>query len=109
MIQVSRTTLIHTYDYPGMAELRLPAARRYAKIAPAAPHALHMPSHIFARLGMWQEDIDSNLASIAASRNAAAAVDPHGLVALARALISHASGAPGRGRDLAALASACLR
>ena len=64
--------LIHTYDYPGMAELGLPAARRYAKIAPAAPHALHMPSHIFARLGMWQEDIDSNLASIAASRNAAA-------------------------------------
>jgi tetratricopeptide (TPR) repeat protein len=64
--------LIHTYDYAGMAELGLPAARRYAKIAPAAPHALHMPSHIFARLGMWQEDIDSNLASIAASRNAAA-------------------------------------
>lgn len=64
--------LIHTYDVPGMAELGLPAARRYAQIAPAAPHALHMPSHIFARLGMWQEDIDSNLASIAASRNAAA-------------------------------------
>jgi tetratricopeptide (TPR) repeat protein len=54
-----------------MAELGLAAARRYAKIAPAAPHALHMPSHIFARLGLWQEDIDSNLASIAASRNAA--------------------------------------
>ena len=62
--------LIHTYDNPEMAELGLPAARRYAKIAPAAPHALHMPSHIFARLGMWEEDIDSNLASIAASRNA---------------------------------------
>ena len=64
--------LIHTYDIPEMAKLGLPAARRYAQIAPAAPHALHMPSHIFARLGMWQEDIDSNLASIAASRNAAA-------------------------------------
>jgi hypothetical protein len=64
--------LIHTYDVPGMAELGLPAARCYAQIAPAAPHALHMPSHIFARLGMWQEDINSNLASIAASRNAAA-------------------------------------
>ena len=63
--------LIHTYDVPGMAELGLPAARRYAQIAPAAAHALHMPSHIFARLGMWQEDIDSNLASVAASRNAA--------------------------------------
>jgi hypothetical protein len=54
-----------------MAELGLPAALRYAQIAPAAPHALYMPSHIFARLGMWQEDIDSNLASIAASRNTA--------------------------------------
>lgn len=61
--------LIHAYDTPGMAELGLPAARRYAKIAPAAPHALHMPSHIFARLGLWQEDIASNLASVAASRN----------------------------------------
>jgi len=64
--------LIHCYDVPGMAELGLPAARRYAQIAPAAPHALHMPSHIFARLGLWQEDISSNLASIAASRNASA-------------------------------------
>jgi len=64
--------LIHAYDVPGMAEQGLPAARRYAKIAPAAPHALHMPSHIFAQLGLWQEDIDSNLASVAASRNAAA-------------------------------------
>ncbi len=60
--------LIHSYDKPQLAELGLPAARRYAKIAPAAPHALHMPSHIFARLGLWQDDIDSNLASIAATR-----------------------------------------
>jgi tetratricopeptide (TPR) repeat protein len=59
--------LIHSYDKPEMAELGLPAARRYAKIAPVAPHAVHMPSHIFARLGLWQEDIDSNLASIAAT------------------------------------------
>jgi tetratricopeptide (TPR) repeat protein len=59
--------LIHSYDKPEMAELGLPAARRYAKIAPLAPHAVHMPSHIFARLGLWQEDIDSNLASIAAT------------------------------------------
>jgi tetratricopeptide (TPR) repeat protein len=64
--------LIHAYDVPGMAELGLPAARRYAQIAPAAPHALHMPSHIFAQLGLWQEDIASNLASIAASRSASA-------------------------------------
>src|ERR1700736_5624145 len=64
--------LIHSYDSPQMAQLGLPAARRYAKIAPAAPHALHMPSHIFARLGLWQDDIDSNLASIAATRKTAA-------------------------------------
>src|SRR5579862_4091282 len=63
--------LIHSYDSPQMAASGLPAARRYAKIAPDAPHALHMPSHIFARLGLWQDDIDSNLASIAATRETA--------------------------------------
>jgi len=55
--------MIHSFDYPEVAELALPAARAYAKIAPSAPHALHMPSHIFTRLGMWQDSIDSNLAS----------------------------------------------
>ena len=64
--------LIHSYDKPQLAELGLPAARRYAQIAPAAPHALHMPSHIFARLGLWQDDINSNLASVAATRKTAA-------------------------------------
>lgn len=64
--------LIHSYDSPQLAQLGLPAARRYAKVAPASPHALHMPSHIFARLGLWQDDIDSNLASIAATRKTAA-------------------------------------
>jgi tetratricopeptide repeat protein len=64
--------LIHSYDKPQLAQLGLPAARRYAQIAPAAPHALHMPSHIFARLGLWQDDIQSNLASIAATRKTAA-------------------------------------
>jgi tetratricopeptide (TPR) repeat protein len=64
--------LIHSYDKPQLAALGLPDARRYAMIAPAAPHALHMPSHIFARLGLWQDDIDSNLASIAATRKTAA-------------------------------------
>jgi tetratricopeptide (TPR) repeat protein len=59
--------LIHAADNPHLAALGLPAARRYAQIAPASPHALHMPSHIFARLGLWQEDIQSNLASIAAT------------------------------------------
>jgi tetratricopeptide (TPR) repeat protein len=64
--------LIHTYDKPQLAELGLPAARRYALIAPFAPHAVHMPSHIFARVGDWQASIQSNLASIAATRTSAA-------------------------------------
>ena len=64
--------LIHTYDKPQLAELGIPAARRYALIAPAAPHALHMPSHIFARVGLWQDDIKSNLASVEATRKTAA-------------------------------------
>src|SRR5271156_1970374 len=62
--------LIHTYDKPQLAELGLPAARRYAQIAPSAPHAVHMPSHIFARVGDWPDSIQSNLASIAATRKA---------------------------------------
>jgi len=64
--------LIHSYDKPQLAQLGIPAARRYAQVAPAAPHALHMPSHIFARVGLWQDDIKSNLASIAATRKTAA-------------------------------------
>lgn len=60
--------LIHSFDYPPLAELALPAARRYAGIAPASPHAQHMPSHIFVRLGLWDEAIRSNIASEAASR-----------------------------------------
>jgi hypothetical protein len=64
--------LIHAYDKPQLALLGIPAARRYAQVAPAAPHALHMPSHIFARVGLWQDDINSNLASVAATRKTAA-------------------------------------
>jgi tetratricopeptide (TPR) repeat protein len=64
--------LIHSCDSPQLASLGLAAARRYAQIAPASPHAVHMPSHIFARLGLWQEDIDSNLASVAATKKASA-------------------------------------
>lgn len=56
--------LIHTYDYPPLAEQGLEAARRYAGIAPDAVHALHMPSHIFTRVGYWQDSIASNLASL---------------------------------------------
>lgn len=59
--------VIHAYDYPPLASQALPAARRYAKIAPVAAHALHMPSHIFARLGLWEEVIQTNRASNAAA------------------------------------------
>jgi tetratricopeptide (TPR) repeat protein len=59
--------IIHACDNPEMAKEGLDAARQYASIAPASPHALHMPSHIFARLGLWQDDIASNLASKSAS------------------------------------------
>lgn len=64
--------LIHAADSPQLAHLGLGAARGYAEIAPAAPHALHMPSHIFARLGLWPEDIRSNLASLNAAQNRSA-------------------------------------
>jgi hypothetical protein len=60
--------LIHLYDYPPIAEKGLDAARRYAEIAPAAPHAQHMPSHIFTRVGYWKESIASNGASARAAK-----------------------------------------
>jgi hypothetical protein len=60
--------IIHAYDVPPLAPKALGAARRYARIAPDAPHALHMPSHTFTRLGLWQESIDTNKASAAAAR-----------------------------------------
>jgi tetratricopeptide (TPR) repeat protein len=60
--------LIHLYDYPVPAERGIDAARRYAKIAPAAPHAQHMPSHIFTRVGLWKDSIESNIASVQAAK-----------------------------------------
>lgn len=60
--------LIHLYDYPPIAEKGLDAAMRYAEIAPAAPHALHMPSHIFTRVGYWKESIAANSRSAKAAR-----------------------------------------
>jgi len=60
--------LIHSFDYPELAELALPAARSYAKIAESSPHALHMPSHIFVRLGLWDDAIRANQDSAAAAR-----------------------------------------
>ena len=60
--------LIHLYDYPPIAEKGLDAARRYAKVAPAAAHAQHMPSHIFTRVGYWKESIASNVESSRVAR-----------------------------------------
>jgi hypothetical protein len=64
--------LIHSYDYPAHAERGLAAARSYSSIAPWVPHALHMPSHIFTRLGMWEDSIAANRSSADASRAYAA-------------------------------------
>jgi hypothetical protein len=55
---------MHASDAPQLAQVGLPAARRYAQIAPAAPHALRMPSRVFARLGLWRQDIQSTLSSL---------------------------------------------
>ena len=60
--------IIHAYDVPPLAPKAVEAARLYAKIAPSAPHALHMPSHTFTRLGYWQDSIDTNIASANAAR-----------------------------------------
>lgn len=68
--------LIHAYDYPSLAAMALPAARAYAKVAPSSPHALHMPSHIFTRLGLWSESIESNLASANAAQRLVARTYP---------------------------------
>jgi hypothetical protein len=57
--------IIHAFDHPPLAQRGLQAARRYATIAPSAPHALHMPSHTFTRVGFWQDSIDTNIASAA--------------------------------------------
>src|SRR5262245_41880076 len=62
--------LIHAADTPELAREGLAAARRYAKIAPDSSHALHMPSHIFVRLGLWQESVDSNQAAAASAADA---------------------------------------
>ena len=64
--------IIHSNDSPLLASRGLDAARRYAKIAPSVPHALHMPSHIFTRLGLWDESVESNVASASAAEEYAA-------------------------------------
>jgi tetratricopeptide (TPR) repeat protein len=67
--------LIHTYDFPSLAARALPAAKRYAQVAPSAPHALHMPSHVFSMLGMWPESIRSNQALLGAAKTYVHAMD----------------------------------
>jgi tetratricopeptide (TPR) repeat protein len=59
--------LIHSYDYPPIAQKGLPAAQRYAQVAPSAPHAQHMPSHIFTRVGYWRDSIGANQRSVQAA------------------------------------------
>ena len=66
--------LIHAYDTPTLASRGLPEAWCYSQLAPEVPHALHMPSHIYTRLGLWQDSIKANLASEAAAKNYAAQV-----------------------------------
>ena len=69
--------IIHSYDYPALANLALDAARAYARIAPGSPHALHMPSHIFTRLGLWDESIASNTASAEKARTYFRQINPN--------------------------------
>jgi len=64
--------IIHTYDFEPLAERGVAAADKYAKVAPAAPHAQHMPSHIYSILGRWEDSIRSNTAAVKASRDYAA-------------------------------------
>lgn len=68
--------IIHTYDYPELAKIGLNSARRYAEIAPASAHAQHMPSHIFTRLGLWQESINTNINSTSSAICYAESVNP---------------------------------
>jgi hypothetical protein len=67
--------LIHSNDFPAIAAQGLVAANCYAQIAPDAPHALHMPSHIFTRVGMWKESVETNRRSVDAARHAEAGTD----------------------------------
>ncbi len=69
--------IIHNYDYPELAEMALTTARRYAEIAPASAHAQHMPSHIFTRLGLWDESISTNINSASSATCYAESVHPN--------------------------------
>lgn len=107
--------LIHAYDYPTLAGKGLAAANHYASIAPWVPHALHMPSHIYTRLGMWRKSIDGNSASAEAARAYAAKYHPgaanynelHALDYLAYGYLQTAQ--DGKAREVAARLSAITR
>jgi hypothetical protein len=75
--------IIHSYDFAAICQQGLPAAQRYAELAPTAPHALHMPSHTFSMLGMWEESIAANIKTIAASQDYAAKNNLDGIYAAA--------------------------
>jgi hypothetical protein len=95
--------IIHSTDSPSLASLGLKAARRYTRIAPAAPHAQHMPSHIFVRLGLWDETVSANQQALAAGlaharATGASGPSPHELHALDYAVYGYLQ----RGRDSAA-------
>jgi len=104
--------MIHSFDYPDLAPLAEDAARVYARIAPASPHARHMPSHIFTRLGLWPDSIASNLASSEAARAEVARSHPgsasyndlHALDYLAYAYLQRGDDAAARGAVAAAAA-----
>ena len=89
--------IIHSYDVPALAPRALDAARRYAKIAPAAPHALHMPSHTFTRVGAWQDSIETNIASAeAARRDNATSEELHAMDYMVYAYLQTAQDAPAK-------------
>jgi tetratricopeptide (TPR) repeat protein len=67
--------LIHSYDFPALAARGVPAAKHYASVAPSAPHALHMPSHIYSMLGMWEESIKANKESLVVFKGYVHAID----------------------------------
>ncbi len=97
--------VIHATDSPVLARLGLKAARRYAQIAPAAPHAQHMPSHIFVRLGLWNETITSNWKSYRAGADYAKAMNQPGAPEELHALDYAVYGYLQRGQDSAARAA----
>ena len=98
--------LIHAYDYPPLAEKGIAAARRYGKLAPAAPHARHMPSHIYSMVGMWEDSIASNLHSLEVRKDYYHAMDFIVYAHLQLAQDSKAQAMLERAREVAASAPA---